>query len=164
MKLNKKGFTLVELLAVIVILAVVMLIAVTAIGPVMQRATKGGLSSTAQQVAEAASQAVLADQMYATKKFYNGNTYCVDLSELTSKNFLDTKGKSYYGSVKITLDSSGKATYNVYIQEQNTNMYINGDASTELGVESVKEHTSSDKYTDIDKCGNANQAMTTLNN
>ena len=35
MRNNKKGFTLVELLAVIVILAVVMLIGITAMGPIM---------------------------------------------------------------------------------------------------------------------------------
>ena len=45
MRNNKKGFTLVELLAVIVILAVVMLIGITAMGPIMANSRKSALKS-----------------------------------------------------------------------------------------------------------------------
>ena len=57
-KLNKKGFTLVELLAVIVILAVVMLIAVTAVGPLMTKARKSALGTEGVGMVNAAKQLI----------------------------------------------------------------------------------------------------------
>ena len=52
-KLNKKGFTLVELLAVIVILAILMAIAATNIGPVIDNTRRSSMRTTAQNIMEA---------------------------------------------------------------------------------------------------------------
>lgn len=49
-KMNKKGFTLVELLAVIVILAILMAIAATNIGPVIDNSRRSSMRTTAQQI------------------------------------------------------------------------------------------------------------------
>ncbi len=49
-KMNKKGFTLVELLAVIVILAILMAIAATNLGPVIDNSRRASMRSTAQQI------------------------------------------------------------------------------------------------------------------
>ena len=52
-RLNNKGFTLVELLAVVVILAVVMGIAATAVLSSMNNSRKGSLQNSAKSVAQA---------------------------------------------------------------------------------------------------------------
>ena len=49
-KMNKKGFTLVELLAVIVILAILMAIAATNIGPVIDNSRRSSMRTTAQMI------------------------------------------------------------------------------------------------------------------
>ncbi len=53
-KLNKKGFTLVELLAVIVVLAIIMVIATTQITGVIKKNTVDSFSSSLDVVAKAA--------------------------------------------------------------------------------------------------------------
>ena len=52
-KMNRKGFTLVELLAVIVILAILMAIAATNIGPVIDNSRRSSMRTTAQNIIEA---------------------------------------------------------------------------------------------------------------
>lgn len=52
-KMNRKGFTLVELLAVIVILAILMAIAATNIGPVIDNSRRSSMRTTAQNIVEA---------------------------------------------------------------------------------------------------------------
>ena len=56
MKLNKKGFTLVELLAVIVVLAIIALIGYTVVGDVITRAGNSADAQTAQAYENAAVQ------------------------------------------------------------------------------------------------------------
>jgi prepilin-type N-terminal cleavage/methylation domain-containing protein len=55
--LNKKGFTLVELLAVIVVLAIIMVIATQAIGNVIKKNTVSSFKSSIDMVAKQAKQA-----------------------------------------------------------------------------------------------------------
>lgn len=52
-KMNRKGFTLVELLAVIVILAILMAIAATNIGPVIDNSRRSSMRTTAKNLVEA---------------------------------------------------------------------------------------------------------------
>ena len=49
MKLNKKGFTLVELLAVIVVLAIIALIGFTAVGPIVDSSRKSAAENNILQ-------------------------------------------------------------------------------------------------------------------
>ena len=63
MRNNKKGFTLVELLAVIVILAVVMLIGITSMGPIMANSRKSALKSDGIDLMNAAKTAYQAEAM-----------------------------------------------------------------------------------------------------
>ena len=53
-KTNKKGFTLVELLAVIVILAIILVIAVPQVMSVIEDSKKATLKSTAKMIASTA--------------------------------------------------------------------------------------------------------------
>ena len=97
---KKKGFTLVELLAVIVILAVILVIAVPQIMSVIESARKGSIESTAKLIAEG-----------AEREYTNRNILCKDInikcSDVSSMNSND------YGTCVITFDNAGKATVSI---------------------------------------------------
>ena len=97
---KKKGFTLVELLAVIVILAVILVIAVPQIMSVIESARKGSIESTAKLIAEGA------EREYTNRKILGKDTNikCSDVSSMNSND---------YGTCVITFDNSGKATVKV---------------------------------------------------
>ena len=99
MKKNK-GFTLVELLAVIVILAVILVIAVPQIMSVIESARKGSIESTAKLIAEGA------EREYTNRKILEKDTNikCSDVSSMNSND---------YGTCIITFDNAGKATVSI---------------------------------------------------
>ena len=90
-KLNKKGFTLVELLAVIVVLAIIMIIAVPAVIQSMDTAKKNSLVIEARKAINVAMQKVQTDTLTGTEL-----KTCYTLSDLK----IDGGGK-YYGKVVI---------------------------------------------------------------
>ena len=97
---KKKGFTLVELLAVIVILAVILVIAVPQIMSVIESARKGSIESTAKLIAEGA------EREYTNRKILGKDTNikCSDVSSMNSND---------YGTCVISFDNSGKATVSI---------------------------------------------------
>ena len=97
---KNKGFTLVELLAVIVILAVILVIAVPQIMSVIESARKGSIESTAKLIAEGA------EREYTNRKILGKDTNreCSDVSSMNSND---------YGTCVITFDNAGKATVKV---------------------------------------------------
>ena len=97
---KKKGFTLVELLAVIVILAVILVIAVPQIMSVIESAIKGSIESTAKLIAEGA------EREYTNRKILGKDTN-IECSDVSSMNSND------YGTCVITFDNTGKATVKV---------------------------------------------------
>ena len=100
MKKKKRGFTLVELLAVIVILAVILVIAVPQIMSVIESARKGSIESTAKLIAEGA------EREYTNRKILGKDTNikCSDVSSMNSRD---------YGTCVITFDNSGKAIVSI---------------------------------------------------
>ena len=97
MKKEKRGFTLVELLAVIVILAVILVIAVPRIMSVIKDAKLGSIESTAKLIVSSA------ESRYESKKALGldvGDLKCSDVASLSDD----------YGTCKITFDNSGVAT------------------------------------------------------
>ena len=97
MKKKKRGFTLVELLAVIVILAVILVIAVPRIMSVIKDAKLGSIESTAKLIASTA------ESRYESKKALGldvGDLKCTDVASLSND----------YGTCKITFDDNGVAT------------------------------------------------------
>lgn len=116
MRLNKKGFTLVELLAVIVILAVVMLIAVTAVGPLMTKSRKSALGTEGVGLVDAAKTAFQAEQLNNNSKIKATSTVCFDLQWLNKNNYFE-KNKdtdNYTGSVLVQYNA-GNYTYRFWI-------------------------------------------------
>ena len=93
---KKKGFTLVELLAVIVILAVILVIAVPQIISTITESRKGALISSAKLIAASAESEKLSNDTLGINKTIT----CSDVSKLNSDD---------YESCTITFDSNGKA-------------------------------------------------------
>ena len=97
MERKKRGFTLVELLAVIVILAVILVIAVPRIMSVIKDAKLGSIESTAKLIASTA------ESSYESKTALGldvGDLKCTDVASLSDD----------YGTCKITFDDNGIAT------------------------------------------------------
>ena len=119
---KKKGFTLVELLAVIVILAVILVIAVPQIMSVIESARKGSIESTAKLIAEGA------EREYTNRKILGKDTNikCSDVSSMNSND---------YGTCSISFDNAGKATVKVTGKGKFEGYTCNGNSTN---VECVK--------------------------
>lgn len=86
---NKNGFTLVELLAVIVILAVIMLVAVTSIGPMMEKSRKSSLGTEGLALINAADSAYRAEGLKGPGAEYTStSSVCYSLKYLCEKDIL----------------------------------------------------------------------------
>ena len=163
-KLNKKGFTLVELLAVIVILSVVMLIAVTAVGPLMTRARKSALGTEGIGAVNAAKSAYQAEQLKGTaSKIKATSSVCFDLQWLCKNNYFEkgcdgsSSGDKYSGSVLVSY-SSGKTTYKFWISN-GTYVFKNADPN---GYDVDNSSVVSDGASAVTNCGNPSGAVKCL--
>ncbi|MDO4377481.1 MAG: prepilin-type N-terminal cleavage/methylation domain-containing protein [bacterium] len=113
--MKKNGFTLVELLAVIVILAIILVIAVPKITDTIDNARKGSFESSIKMVAaQAETQKTVADTLEGVT-FASGTAdskvTCTSES-WTGLNTTDYKTCSYYidadGIAHVTLEGQGK--------------------------------------------------------
>ncbi len=93
---KKKGFTLVELLAVIVILAVILIIAMPKISDVIKNSKEASLETTAKLIASQA------EKKYTENQVLDGSSTikCSDVAKISSND---------YESCNITFDSKGNA-------------------------------------------------------
>ena len=98
---NKKAFTLVELLAVIVILAVILVIAVPQVLDVIDSAKVGSLESSEKLIASTA------EKKYAEFLALGKDTSTIKCSDVTKLNDKD------YGICTISFDENGKATVSI---------------------------------------------------
>ena len=103
-KHKKYGFTLVELLAVIVILAVILVIAVPQIISTITESRKGAFASSAKLIAS----------MAETKKLSNDtlgidtNIECSDVVQLTSEDYTSCSIKFVDGKAQVKIIGKGK--------------------------------------------------------
>lgn len=108
---NKKGFTLVELLAVIVVLAIIILIAMPSVMSAMDKARRNALITEASEITKIAATAFADDSMGTglTSK-------CYSLQALKDGGYLDKNLKDYSGSVSISIDSNtGAVTRKIWL-------------------------------------------------
>ena len=101
---NKKAFTLVELLAVIVILAVILVIAVPSIMSTITESRKGALASSAKLIASSAETAYISNQTLGIEK----DIECKDISNYTDEDYASCKIKFVDGKAKVKLIGQGK--------------------------------------------------------
>jgi type IV pilus assembly protein PilA len=123
MKKNQKGFTLVELLAVIVILAVIILIAVNAVLPQMQKARKKSFADEGLSFAKAAETAYVDRQESGPKAF--------TVSDLKA-HYVTKSDTNYKGCIVVTADAEGNITGKTIYLASNKWMIV-GDTADTLG-------------------------------
>ena len=159
MRNNKKGFTLVELLAVIVILAVVMLIGITSMGPIMANSRKSALKSDGIDLMNAAKTAYQAEAMTNNPAFQPNQSICFDITWLVAKGYAENK-QSYNASVLVKYDSStNQYSYTYWIANGNY-AFKGADAKTAYDDDNkVKDYADSDDA-DLNSCGQASEGKT----
>ena len=101
--MNRKGFTLVELLAVIAILALLVIIALPNVLSMFNNAKKDLFLTEAKNVFKESAKKYISDNMHSSKE---ENTYCK--SKTDSKNPLDMDSNNTY--YYIEKDSMGRTT------------------------------------------------------
>lgn len=104
MKKNKKGFTLVELLAVIVILAVILVIAVPQIMNTINDASIGTFESNAKLIASTAEDKYVELQTLGI----TGDIKCEDIVKLNNTDYKRCSIKVENGEAKVTIVGQGK--------------------------------------------------------
>ncbi len=119
MKLNKNGFTLVELLAVIVILATIIMIAAPNVSTYLENSRKKAFVLNAKQVVESVSNDAL----------INGGKTAYNIEDINK--LLDTKHRlvtSPYGQnysegsyVKVEKNSDGETVYKICLTDTGRN-------------------------------------------
>ena len=142
-KLNNKGFTLVELLAVIIVLAVILVLVVPTVLTQMNSAKKRSFSMYGQRVLSNA------QTIYQTYSLMGGELptglvrgtgtnagkFCISIKNLGMANT-----GSYDGYVIITgpnaMNTESVATYEIYMSDQTDYVY-NGTLGTELTVNNI---------------------------
>ena len=130
---NRKGFTLVELLAVIVILAVVMLIGVTAVLPLISKAQKSSLASEGLGLIETGKTAFQSEQLASsTLGLKSTDSYCFSIDWLKSHNYYDKSTDIYSGSVYVYFNEAGK--YEYYFWITNGAYYISAGTNDEYEI------------------------------
>ncbi len=127
MKLNKKGFTLVELLSVIVILSVIVLIATNAVVPMADSAKKQVLAMEANSLVRAA-------QILYVQESSSSST-CYSYDEIINAGLIEKDDDAYTGSISIEVDSDGNYAYKIWLSN---GQYIVDGASPDITSDDVE--------------------------
>ena len=100
MKKKRNAFTLIELLAVIVILAVILVISIPRILDVIDESKKDSFKSTAQLIADSAEKKKVSDKLLGKDE----EITCKDVAKINDED---------YASCKISFDSEGNAKVSI---------------------------------------------------
>jgi len=146
---NKKGFTLVELLAVIVILAVIILIAVNAVLPQMRKARRNsftdevinfGKAAETKYVADSISQPEDENQRGVQGTDSDGHmTMCYTVAQLKG-TYVSKNDDKYAGKVVLTIDGDNITKA---VTMTNEEFFVNG-VNTATKDFTVSDYTSTD--------------------
>ena len=136
---KKKGFTLVELLAVIVILAVILIIAMPKISDVIKNSKESSLETTAKLIASQAEKKYTENQVLD-----NSSTIkCSDVAKISDADYescnitFDSKGNA-----KVTIVGKGKFEVMAVCNANKNSASISSDCSTDakyFSYEDVKD-------------------------
>lgn len=106
-KMNKKGFTLVELLAVIVVLAIIMVIATQQVNSTIKKSRGNSFYETAQSIRKSMQTVCATDNQISTDTL----NAAIEASDVTVKVISDAGNsglQSEYGYVTVEANPGGK--------------------------------------------------------
>lgn len=131
--MNKKGFTLVELLAVIVILAVIILVAISAVLPQMARARKNSFADEVISYGKAAESAYVSSDM--EEELRSGEDVnigiCYELKDLHGE-YVTKNDDSYTGVVILKKNpNSDKNLYMRFVYLASNKFYYNSTSASQ---------------------------------
>lgn len=159
-KLNRNGFTLVELLAVIVILAVLALVAMPNVTRLMNDSRKSAFITEVENFVTYAQTSYTnsqingtitnsADESLITGQTFNNASYdyyCVSYAKLVSGGFIQkSNGDNYKGIFEIYMPTDGTSSKTV-IYMSNGSYQINGLSINKLANKSYEEKTVQTDY------------------
>ncbi len=124
---NRKGFTLIEMLAVIVVLAILILLASSNVVPMVTNARKNALAIEGNEMIDSAKNAY---QMVILNGDLTTGSACFSLEYLYQEGFFE-KGheNGYRGSVLVSPDEAGKViNYSFWID--NNSFVVAGESGT----------------------------------
>ncbi len=138
---KKKGFTLVELLAVIVILAVILIIAMPKISDVIKNSKEASLETTAKLIASQA------EKKYTENQVLDGSgaIKCSDVAKINDADYescnitFDSKGNA-----KVTIVGKGKFDGMAVCNANKNSATISSDCSTNANYFSYEDVNDSD--------------------
>ena len=148
---KKKGFTLVELLAVIVILAVILIIAMPKISDVIKNSKEASLETTAKLIASQA------EKKYTENQVLDGSTAikCSDVAKISNDDYescsisFDDKGNA-----KVSIVGKGKFEGMAVCNANKNSASISSDCATNASYFTYEDTPiiHSAEIVDIDKC------------
>lgn len=121
---KKNGFTLVELLAVIVILAVIILIAINAVLPQMAKARKNSFADEVMNYAKAAETKYVSDVADDNETGNISSGICYNLKDLHGE-YVSKNDKNYTGVVVIKQNTTNTNLFNKFVYLASTKLYYN---------------------------------------
>ena len=141
---NKKGFTLVELLAVIVVLAIIILVAMPNVMSAMEKARRNTFYTEATEICKIVQNAYNTDILDG--KIAGGTSKCYSLSQLRDDGHMDKNLDGYSGSVYIQYTpGSDKAKTYIWISNKSY-QYVKAECSL-LGKKVGSGQSDMQKYT-----------------
>ena len=146
--MNKRGFTLVELLAVIVVLAILVLLAMPRVTSMMEKARVNSFVTEANQIAKVAQNA------YNDSMFDDGDSTlpatCFTIDQLIDGGYLDKDKGEIRGAVVLDTNATTKDV-KVYTYISKDKYYIKGDIGSKTGKivnSDVKKNNSGSLFND----------------
>ncbi|UNL84359.1 type IV pilin protein [Priestia koreensis] len=132
---NQKGLTLIELLAVVVILGIIAAIAIPSIGNIIQKSKEDAVKSDAMQVISAAKTYVSANGIP------EGTTPAGTMTDVVLKKYVDDVSLDAGYSVQVVTDTDGAATYKLTGVKTIGNAVITFTGATLKGIKADKDFT-----------------------
>lgn len=131
-KLNKKGFTLVELLAVIVILALLIVVVATSVLPALNNAKKSALKTYSERVKSNAIQLCMSSEISGSKEYKPDTKKCefTSIDSIMGSSEANTQYRVSTNIVVVKNDSGNFVMDSGAIEDKGNNLTATYDKTS----------------------------------